>query len=469
MKRKSKLFLSLASMMFAVALLCFGVYAALSVTYTISGSVVYEVKDVFVNIQTSVYVSTLNTLTDETLLKENMTKLQNFEEVTNIADTDYSHTLETYKDGDITQHGDVTSEASGIPINYGTYQANTQGFAYYIVVNIKNYGTEQVGVSVQNNINAQNINSKIAVTKSTNIDARGENDYSEKNIVIALALDDATKSVSNVTFSLPIKISRTLVQEQTYGTISNSQGTYNIGSDDVVTFTSEVVEGISLYNFTLNDVPQGTNWLNLQTNGDFSMGYIAKGYYTMTDFGTAMANMIGMSFSNESTPIKVTDLVSGEDNSFTIVLVYEVFTPESESSLTFCWSELKEDMQTQDFEQIDTTYWGIGLFELYNQFGLIDYPTEFITEFQTQTSVLIPSEITSIGFYAFRGCSNLQSVNLSGCTNLTTIGSNAFNSCSNLQSIDLSGCTNLTTIGDDAFSRCSNLQSVDLSNCTNLS
>ena len=122
MKRKSKLFLSLASMMFAVALLCFGVYAALSVTYTISGSVVYEVKDVFVNIQTSVYVSTLGTLTDETLLRENMTKFQNGETVTDTAKTSYEHIFETYKNGDITQQGDVTSEASGILINYGSYK-----------------------------------------------------------------------------------------------------------------------------------------------------------------------------------------------------------------------------------------------------------------------------------------------------------------------------------------------------------
>ena len=302
MKRKSKLFLSLASMMFAVALLCFGVYAALSVTYTISGSVVYEVKDVFVNIQTSVYVSTLNTLTDETLLKENMTKLQNFEEVTNIADTDYSHTLETYKDGDITQHGDVTSEASGIPINYGTYQANTQGFAYYIVVNIKNYGTEQVGVSVQNNINAQNINSIVAVTKSTNIDARGDSTFAEKNIVIALALDDATKSVRGVTFSLPITISKTLVEEYTITETATGK-TYNIASDEIQTYTANIEQlsgkNVAMYNFTLSkQLPeksgqlQNTKWLNLGFNFDKQItgAFVVQGH--QTDIMTAILKVI---------------------------------------------------------------------------------------------------------------------------------------------------------------------------------
>ena len=67
MKRKSKLFLSLASMMFAVALLCFGVYSAISVNYTLSGSVSYQVTDAFVEITTKVYAS--KDLMDEETLK----------------------------------------------------------------------------------------------------------------------------------------------------------------------------------------------------------------------------------------------------------------------------------------------------------------------------------------------------------------------------------------------------------------
>ena len=50
MNRKSKLFFSLVSLCFSIAVLCFGVYSALSVSYSISGSVSYEINDVFVEL-----------------------------------------------------------------------------------------------------------------------------------------------------------------------------------------------------------------------------------------------------------------------------------------------------------------------------------------------------------------------------------------------------------------------------------
>ena len=53
--KKSKLFLSLMSLCFALAVLCFGVYAANQVNYTLSGSVSYEVSDAYVTVTTRVY------------------------------------------------------------------------------------------------------------------------------------------------------------------------------------------------------------------------------------------------------------------------------------------------------------------------------------------------------------------------------------------------------------------------------
>ncbi len=55
MSRKSKIFLSLASLCLSLMVLCFGVYSAVSVDYTISGSISYEVDSAFVNITTKVY------------------------------------------------------------------------------------------------------------------------------------------------------------------------------------------------------------------------------------------------------------------------------------------------------------------------------------------------------------------------------------------------------------------------------
>ena len=53
MKRKFKLFATVASLCLCLALMAFGVYAAASITYTASGSVKFELVDVFVSYESS--------------------------------------------------------------------------------------------------------------------------------------------------------------------------------------------------------------------------------------------------------------------------------------------------------------------------------------------------------------------------------------------------------------------------------
>jgi len=80
--------------------------------------------------------------------------------------------------------------------------------------------------------------------------------------------------------------------------------------------------------------------------------------------------------------------------------------------------------------------------------------------------IIIPENITSIGFRAFDGCTGLTSVDLSSCTSLTSIGGNAFSSCTGITSVSFPA--NLTSIGKSAFWKCTGLTSVDLSSCTSL-
>ena len=56
--KKSKLFLSIMAFCFSLAVLCFGVYAAGQVDYTIGGNISYVVSDAYVEVETKVYEST---------------------------------------------------------------------------------------------------------------------------------------------------------------------------------------------------------------------------------------------------------------------------------------------------------------------------------------------------------------------------------------------------------------------------
>ncbi|MBQ7797665.1 MAG: leucine-rich repeat protein [Clostridia bacterium] len=97
-------------------------------------------------------------------------------------------------------------------------------------------------------------------------------------------------------------------------------------------------------------------------------------------------------------------------------------------------------------------------------------------------SLTLPSTIIEIYDYAFEGCSSLNSINLSACTNLTTIYEGAFTECTSLINIDLSNCVsltnispfsgsyvenvilpnNLTTIADEMFRYCTTVKSITL-------
>lgn len=99
------------------------------------------------------------------------------------------------------------------------------------------------------------------------------------------------------------------------------------------------------------------------------------------------------------------------------------------------------------------------------------------------TKVTIGKEVTSIGKYAFSGCTTLTSVTIPEDSKLVSIEDYAFSGCSSLTSISIpesvtsigngvfAGCSNLTSItlpegitsiGNYAFSCCSNLTSITL-------
>ena len=76
------------------------------------------------------------------------------------------------------------------------------------------------------------------------------------------------------------------------------------------------------------------------------------------------------------------------------------------------------------------------------------------------TSITIPNSVTSIGNYAFWDCSSLTSITIPN--SVTSIGYGAFEDCSSLTSITIPN--SVTSIGDYAFSDCSSLTSVTIPN-----
>ena len=74
------------------------------------------------------------------------------------------------------------------------------------------------------------------------------------------------------------------------------------------------------------------------------------------------------------------------------------------------------------------------------------------------TSITLPESVTSIGSFAFEGCSSITAITLP--ESVTSIGGSAFAGCSSLTAITIP--EGVTSIGNYTFSRCSSLTSITI-------
>ena len=103
----------------------------------------------------------------------------------------------------------------------------------------------------------------------------------------------------------------------------------------------------------------------------------------------------------------------------------------------------------------DLSSWSMINFGDYNSNPLTTTKTLKINNKEIR-DLVIPDDVTYIGDYAFRGCTNITSVTMG--ENVTKIGTSAFSGCNNCASITIG--ENVTSIGSWAFNGCSAMTSL---------
>ena len=204
--KRGKLILSLSLMCLAIAVLCFGVLAATSVTYSISGTISYEVKDVFVKINTSVYA--IAEQQDKATVITTVKAMESVSQASSLTinSKTYTRTQEMveYDSSNATTdpatHTAQTSESEGVKIVYGGEKGY---YTYYIVINIQNLSASKtVDAKITDNTTAE-LNS----IKTTNLYQNNIASTQAKNIVIAYSIKDKKSSITSAAISYSLKVS----------------------------------------------------------------------------------------------------------------------------------------------------------------------------------------------------------------------------------------------------------------------
>ncbi len=255
------------------SVLCFGVLAATSVTYTIGGTISYEVTDVMVRIETKVFRSSTKTIIDDEALETNVKAIEG-KTFSEIASTytlvkDSTTTGETDKIPVFTTEAGYTTEqatntVSGLEIKYN------DGYQWYIVVNIKSLTPSKTAYAKISSSVLGDDNSYVYSTSYQNDIIKPESGGNTgKNIVLAYGLKNQTTGINNVEFNYTIAVA--------YGTYSDTLEGFGFEID-------QINKTLKLLNYTNSSVKD----VVIPKRVDLTL--IKTTYNTQAEYTTAKAN-----------------------------------------------------------------------------------------------------------------------------------------------------------------------------------
>ncbi len=415
--KKSKLLLSLCTLMFCIGVMCFGVYAATSVSYTLSGHITYEVNDVFVDIDTTLYASKKDLYTSQSNIAEDMHSISSALEsgtsvpTTNLVVFPYSdHQSSLNNVGE----GETSYVAKALDLNYGSYVADTASYAYYVAITISNYAEETISTTLDLD-SLYDLNTNVIISPERtmeNIPAGTSDSPSKVCLVFGLTLDNPAQSIDVSFEGVKLSVNKGELQETpglSFTAIDNGEA-YSVSSG--------TADAERLVIPAYHEGKPVTTIANM-SGSQFKSVYIPN---TIDEINAS-------AFNNSA----LRDIVF-QDGSPITVLNGNVFSNCS-NLVSINLSNLPELKTLDNCRGGDPS---AGVF--YNCQNLI--------------SISLPEGLTEIDTGGFNGCSRLISVALPN--SVETIEAQTFSGCKSLQILELP--SSLINLGGRVCSGCDSLR-----------
>jgi uncharacterized protein YjdB len=265
----------------------------------------------------------------------------------------------------------------------------------------------------------------------------------------------------NTFYNVPLSYATLTVPQGSKPAYRSANGWNNFGKimeEGEVSVTSVSMDQTSL-NKKVGDTPVTLNATIYPSNasnqnvswstGNSSVATVNNGTVTFVKAGSANIT-VTTEDGNKTATCNVTVIPSGTIGQLTWSLDGGVLTisgtgamPDYTSSSNSPWYSNRSNITTVNIQD-----------------GVTSIGTYAFNGCTSLTSITIGNSVTTIGGYAFNGCTSLTSITIPN--SVTSIGNYAFNGCTKLASITIGN--SVTTIGGRAFDGCTSLTSVTIPN-----
>ena len=232
MKKRIKLFVTLAVLCFSFAMLAFGVFSAMSVTYKTKGVINYDIENTYVELETRIYSTSIKFDDNATLKTYAQTcESSNFEELdsntqTGIQKDGVTHTFNKVQIKNLNKGQDYTPVETDYKDIYSSVNATADPNPLYVALKYSAYKEDNLGIYTF--IVATKIVNKSSIPLYAYVPKTGEVSYtapensntykqtgyktlqtlnSEVYVIFAMSLDDITKPIDESAFTYPVKVS----------------------------------------------------------------------------------------------------------------------------------------------------------------------------------------------------------------------------------------------------------------------